>query len=63
MFVTGLIAGAFFFIGGFAIDTLNARPPTGRLSSVGPWAVSIGLGTAILAFSMFGPSEFLRTLR
>jgi hypothetical protein len=62
MFVTGLMVGALFFIGSFAIDVLNARQ-TDRLSSIGPWAVSIGLGVAILAFSMFGPPEFLRTLR
>ena len=62
MIVTGLLFGVIFCLGGFAIDVLNARQ-TVRLSSIGPWAVSIGLGTAILAFSLFGPPEFLRTLR
>ena len=62
MIITGLLGGVFFFLGGVAIDNLNARQ-TNRLSSIGPWAVSIGLGISVLAFSLFGPPEFLRTLR
>jgi len=62
MAVTALIGGVFFCLGGVAIDNLNARQAV-RLSSIGPWAVSIGLGISVLAFSLLGPPEFLRTIR
>ena len=58
---TGFLVGSFFCFGGFAIDKLNSQE-TPQLSSIGPWAVSIVLGTAVLAFSVLGPPELLRHL-
>ncbi len=58
---TWLLAGALFGAGGWAIDKLNASPNL-IASKYGTWAVVLSLGSAVVAFAVFGPPETLRKL-
>ncbi len=57
---TWLLAGAIFGTGGWALDKLNASPSI-IASRYGTWAVAVLLGSAVVAFAVFGPPEPLGT--
>ncbi len=56
---TGLLAGALFGVGGWAIDRANASRNI-VASRYGTWAIALSLGFAVAAFAVFGPPETLR---
>ena len=58
---TWLLAGALFGTGAWVIDMLNASPNL-IASKYGTWAVALSLGSAVVAFAVFGPPETLRSL-
>ncbi len=57
----GLIAGAIFAVGGFAIDRLNASSDD-RISTFAPWIAATVISTAVLLFALAGPPETIRDI-
>lgn len=60
-FPLGMIVGALFGVGGWAVDTLN-RHESPSVRAYAPWALAVAAGGALFLFAAFGPVGFLSRL-